>query len=147
MTQRVGALLDEAISGLEPRNPDPVPAVVARGRAARRRRLGAGILAVAVLIGGGVVVGTRVGGGEGEAPPAGPVPEAPIPHQVGDTVVAGDLTLPVPKGWRVVPASVPGNCATGTMLDKTILIIGPGEGGCVFAPIEVSGTPRGGSGG
>jgi hypothetical protein len=141
MTQRVGALLDEAVAGLEPKNPDPVPAVVARSRAARRRSLGAGILAVAVLIGGGVVVGTRAGGGGGDAPPAGPVPEAPTPRQVGDTVMAGDLTLPVPKGWRVVRAGqVPGDCAKGTMLEKTILISGPGEGGCVFAPIEVSGT-------
>jgi hypothetical protein len=141
MTQRVRALLDEAVSGLEPKSPDPVSGVVARGRAARRRTFGAGILAVAVLIGGGVVVGTRVGGGEGDAPPAGPVPDVPIPRQAGDTVVAGDLTLPVPKGWRVVArASIPGDCAKGTMLDNTILLGSPGEGACVFASIEVSGT-------
>jgi hypothetical protein len=140
MTQRVAALLDEAMSTLEPGNPDPVAAVLARGRAARRRTLGTGVLAVAVLIGAGVAVGTQVG--EDEPPPlVSEVAEPPMPQQVGDTVVAGGLILPVPKGWRVARAGlVPGNCATGTMLDNTILIVAPGEGGCVFASIEVRGT-------
>src|SRR2546421_6208398 len=124
MTQRVRALLDEAVSRLEPSTPDPVAAVVARGRAAGRRSLGAAILAVAVLIGGGVVVGLRLGGSEAPLPPASMPSEPPVPRQVGDTVVAGGLILPVPKGWRVARAGlVPGNCATGTMLDNTVLIV------------------------
>src|SRR2546421_568641 len=69
MTQRVRALLDEAVSRLEPSTPDPVAAVVARGRAARRRSLGAAILAGAVLIRGGLVVGLRPGGREAPPPP------------------------------------------------------------------------------
>jgi hypothetical protein len=140
MTQRFGALLDEAVSGLEPRSSDPVGDVVARRRVARRRCLGAGILAVAVLIGGGVAVDRLGGNGDG-VPVGGVVGEPPIPELVGDNVVAGNLILPVPQGWRVLPASVPADCAKGTVFDNTILIGGPGDGGCALAPIEVRSRP------
>src|SRR2546423_8646748 len=89
MTQRVRALLDEAVSRLEPGTPDPVAAVVARGRAARRRSLGAAILAVAGLIGGGVVVGLRLGGGEGPLPPGRGPPGAPGARPGGGNRLAG----------------------------------------------------------
>ncbi len=147
MTQRFGALLDEAVSGLEPRSSDPVGDVVARRRVARRRCLGAGVLAVAVLIGGGVAVGDRLGGNRDGVPVGGIVAKPPIPELVGDNVVAGNLIVPVPQGWRVLPTSVPADCGKGTVFDNTILIGGPGDGGCAFAPIEVRGWPDPNSGG
>lgn len=138
MTQRVRALLDEAVSNLEPRNPDPVAAVIARGRAARHRALGAGMLAAAVLIGGGLAVGAQVGGGVAPSE-AGEAGRPPTPGRVGDTVVAGGMVLPVPKGWRVVTHSFAKPCG---MLANTILVAGPDESGCQMAPIEVRGTRR-----
>lgn len=143
MRQRVGALLDEAVSDLQPKSSDPVGEVIARRRVARRRRLGpgigAGILAVAVLVGGGVVVGARSGGSRAGVPVGGVVGKPPIPELVGTNVVAGNLIVPVPQGWRVLSASVPADCAKGTVFDNTILIGGPGDGRCAFAPIEVRG--------
>jgi hypothetical protein len=141
VTQRFGALLDEAVSDLEPRSSDPVRDVVTRRRVARRRGLTVGILAVAVVIGGGVAVGDRLAANRDAVPAAGIVGEPPVPQVVGNNVVAGDLILPIPNGWRVLPASVPADCAKGTNFEKTILIGGSRDGGCAFAPIEVRSIP------
>lgn len=137
MTERVRALLDGAVAGLEPSDPDPVAGVVARGRAGQRRRIvGAAMAAVVVLVGGGVVVSSQLGG----QPPTTTVGDGgrpPTPKLVGDTVVAGDLVLPVPKGWRVVPVSNRQPCGE---LENTILIGGPDQHGCQYGSVEVRGT-------
>ena len=58
MTERIRELLDEAVADIRPRDPDPVPEVLRRGRARRRQLAAAGAAAAvvaAVLATGGVV--------------------------------------------------------------------------------------------
>jgi hypothetical protein len=137
MNERFQALLDDAVSGLEPADPDPVPAIVARGRAARRRTIGAGVLAAVLLAGLAVAAGVR--GADRTAPDpvdlAVSVP-TPTPRVVGRTVVAGAVTLPVPDGWRVVTGSRKAPCGE---LKNTVLIYGPDTLPCQYAPIMVTG--------
>jgi hypothetical protein len=134
MTQRIKALLDDAVTGLEPRSHDPVAAVVRRGRAARRRAVVAGALAVA-LLGGGLSV--LVGGGR--EPVTDEAADGPAgPRVVDGMVVAGAVRVPVPAGWTVETARADAPCGE---LTRTILIPGPrGWAGCRTAPIEVHGT-------
>jgi hypothetical protein len=137
MNERLRALLDDAVSDLEPVNPDPVPAIVARGRAARRRTVVAGALATVLLAGLAVAAGPRVTDSAGPVSPAAAQP--PTPYVVGRTVVAGDVTVPIPQGWRVVVGSPNAPCGK---LKNTVLIYGADAAHCQYAPIEVSGMPK-----
>jgi hypothetical protein len=133
MTQRITALLDAAVSDLEPQAADPVSAVIRRGRAARRRAVVAGAVAVVAALTGGIVVNDQLVGRDARPVVA---EQPPIPRLVNGNVVAGGLILPVPKGWRVVAA---GSAPCGRLTD-TILIGGPDDAGCAWAPITVAGT-------
>ena len=137
MNERLHALLDDAVSDLEPADPDPVPAIIARGRAARRRTVLAGALAT-VLLAGLAVAGARVI--DRPVPVAPAAPQPPTPRVVGGTVVAGDVNVPIPRGWRVVVGSPKAPCGD---LKDTVLIHGPGVRYCQSAPIEVGGTSDG----
>jgi hypothetical protein len=141
VTQRIRALLDEAVADLEPRSHDPVAAVVGRGRAARRRTMLAATLAIALLAGGlaagGWAVVSRGTGGDSSTAADSPVDRPPTPHVVDRVVIAGALRLPVPAGWQVDTASAAEPCTT---LTKTILIFVSNNRGCQYAPVEVYGT-------
>jgi len=128
MTQRIRQLLDDAVSGLEPGTSDPVGAVLRRGRAARRRTVMAAATAAVVLVAGGVAVsshgkGTSVAG-----------IETGIPYVDGDVVVAGDVRVPIPAGWRAISNDAQRPCGD---LAKTILVIDDDNRGCQYAPVEV----------
>ncbi|MBF9135408.1 hypothetical protein I0C86_41900 [Plantactinospora sp. S1510] len=118
MTERIRSLLDAAVEDTRPRVVDPVSAVLRRGRASRRHRLAgagaSGVVAVALLATGGLVVANR-GGGEttganpsasASAPPT--LPSEPNSRQTvaatvtDEEVRANGLILTVPDGWRVV---------------------------------------------
>ncbi|MCM0675006.1 hypothetical protein NCC78_09935 [Micromonospora phytophila] len=127
MTERIRSLLDAAVAETRPRAAAPVPEVLRRSRAARRRRLAtagaAGVVAVALLATGGLVAAARTGttpAGTDPSAAAGPIPP-PLPSvrptvlpspgwrpwpKVAATVVDGTvrvhgLILPVPDGWQV----------------------------------------------
>jgi hypothetical protein len=108
MTERIRALLDEAVAGVGPRNPDPVPEVLRRGRARRRRLAVAGAaaaVAVAVFAVGGIVATNR--GTSGKTPASRPSSE-PAPVERFDASVSGGyvrtsgLAVPIPPGWPVI---------------------------------------------
>ncbi|RZU71784.1 hypothetical protein EV384_0117 [Micromonospora kangleipakensis] len=123
MTERIRSLLDAAVADARPRAADPVPEVLRRSRAARRRHLAtagaAGVVAVALLTTGGLVAGgagttpagTDPSAAAGPTPPAlpsiAPTKGAYERPKVAATVVDGavrihGLILPVPDGWQVL---------------------------------------------
>ncbi|HEX8346466.1 MAG TPA: hypothetical protein VF657_17235 [Actinoplanes sp.] len=135
MAEHIRQLLDDAVAGLEPKSPDPVAAVVARGRAARRRTMAAAVLLCAGLA-SGVVAITRQGSHEGPMRVADlPVVGLPAPHVADGVVMAGAVRLPVPPGWRVVTEDPRASCAD---LADTILLIIAERRGCQYAAVEVS---------
>ncbi|SNY65233.1 hypothetical protein SAMN05421748_1287 [Paractinoplanes atraurantiacus] len=139
--ERIRDLLDEAVGELEPSDPDPVAGVMRRGRAVRARRAAVAGVVAAVLVGGGVAGGWRMAAEE-PRPAAGDGWVAP--HVVDGVVVAGALELPVPDGWRVVVADEAAPCEK---LERTILLVMPGQGGCQKAPVEMRRAVSGGIGG
>jgi hypothetical protein len=129
MTQHIRQLLDDAVSGLEPRTPDPVGAVLRRrGRAARRRAVMAAATVAVVLVAGGVALHRQVNGTSAAEIGTG------MPYADGDQVVAGDVRLPVPEGWRVLSTDARRPCGD---LTRTILLIDDHNRGCQHAPVEV----------
>ncbi|GAA2523366.1 hypothetical protein [Winogradskya humida] len=135
MSERIRELLDDAVAGITPDNPDPVTAVITRGRAARRRTLTTAALAAALLgTGTAVAVTTHVAGTD--APPAASF-APPTPRVLNGEVVAGALHLPIPAGWTVATPVADAPCET---LSTTVLISGPQKIGCQTAEIEVTGT-------
>jgi hypothetical protein len=116
MTEKIRALLDEGVAGVEPRDPDPVPDLLRRGRA-RRRHLAvagaAGAVAVAVLATGGIVATNR---SMPDNPPASQPATSPSgkvkgqkeePVRIDATVAGGfvrtgGLAVPIPQGWQVI---------------------------------------------
>ncbi len=135
VTERIRQLLDEAVADLEPEDRDPVPAVVRRGRAARRRTAALAGIVTFALLAGGLVAGQRF---IGAAPPPaadGDIEQSATPRVENGMVVAGAMQLPIPEGWKVVKASPANKCETMT---KTILLIGSGNRGCQNAVVEVS---------
>ncbi|SCL40581.1 hypothetical protein GA0074692_5872 [Micromonospora pallida] len=123
MTERIRALLDSAVADTHPTSVDPVPEVLRRGAAARRRQVTtglAGVLTVALLIGGGLAAtGWSTDDASGIAPAASPsgrrapdpLPDAtsgkgtprPFLVEIGDDeqVRVNGLVVPVPPDWRV----------------------------------------------
>jgi hypothetical protein len=128
MSQRIRQLLDDAVSGLEPGTSDPVGAVLRRGRAARRRTVMAAATVAVLLVAGGVALNGR---GDGTSA-ADAHPE--IPYVDGDQVVAGDVRLPIPEGWRAISNDAGRPCGD---LPKTILVIDDDNRGCQYASVEV----------
>jgi hypothetical protein len=103
MTERIRELLDEAVAGVGPRSPDPVPEVLRRGRARRRRLAVAGAaaaVAVAVFAAGGVVATNR--GTSGKTPASRPSGEHFDATVGGGYVRTGGLAVPIPPGWSVI---------------------------------------------
>ncbi|MEU8229990.1 hypothetical protein AB0C12_10335 [Actinoplanes sp. NPDC048967] len=103
MTERIRALLDEAVAGVGPRSPDPVPEVLRRGRARRRRLAVAGTaaaVAVAVFAVGGIVAANR--GTSGKTPASRPSSEHFEATVSGGYVRTGGLAVPIPPGWPVI---------------------------------------------
>jgi hypothetical protein len=150
MSQRAKDLLDEAAAGVEPRSADPVATVVRRGRAVRARAVAAGGLAVVAVLTGGTVAGVRLV----DSPPPGAVTETaaaakpatrpdrpPNPRVERGRIVAGDVSVAVPKGWKALPIEG-ASCGLQSM---NLLF---GEGGnpwgpsiyCATAQIEVLST-------
>lgn len=157
MSQRIRELLDEAVAGIEPRHADPVAAVIRRGRTARARAVAAGGLAVVTVLTGGTVAGTRLLDDPpqeiGEAPaPATRPDRPPAPRLQKGRIVAGSVSVAVPRGWEVIgPGSGPTDLASASpgsedlscdLRRRTVLI---GEGGnpdgppiwCTTADVEV----------
>jgi hypothetical protein len=137
MTERFSALLDDAVSEVQPRLADPVPVLIRRARAQRFKAVAAGTLALAMLLGGGIAVGDQLIAANQAQDAAGRSTEPPTPRVVDGKIVAGALILPVPPGWKVVERKAAKSCG---MLANTVLIGGPDDVGCATAPIEVSGT-------
>lgn len=152
MSHRVKDLLDEAVAGIEPRSTDPLAAVVRRGRTARVRAAVTAGLAVATVLTVGTVAGTSLVEKEtlrpaiGTATTAAPRPATrpdrpPVPRLEEGRIVAGDVSVPVPEGWRTAPI-VSAPCG---LSPKTVLF---GEGGnpwgpsiyCATGEIEVQST-------
>ncbi|MGN9910964.1 hypothetical protein ACTMTJ_25735 [Phytohabitans sp. LJ34] len=156
MSHRVKDLLDEACAGIEPRSPDPVAAVVRRGRAGRVRAIAAAALAVVTVLTGGTVAGTRLLDNSPPEPatettaaakPATRPDRPPAPREVKGRVVAGNVSLAVPDGWKVYPpypeyTPPPSDPGCGAHYARTVLV---GEGGnpdgppiwCTTGEIEV----------
>ncbi|GGN85517.1 hypothetical protein GCM10010112_65990 [Actinoplanes lobatus] len=134
MTERISQLLNEAVAGVEPVAPDPVGAVLRRGRSARRRSaLMAAAVACAGLAVSGAVVGPRLTGG----PDAGVVAAVPAaPYADGRTVVAGAVRFPVPDGWRAATSDQP--C---TDTSRTILIRVHRDEQCRMSAVEIFSAP------
>ncbi|MEV4759491.1 hypothetical protein AB0J86_30965 [Micromonospora sp. NPDC049559] len=137
MSERVEQLLEEAVADVAPRIADPAATVVRRGRVARFRAVTASAVAVLAVAGGGVGVAARLSADPVPPPPvAGVLGEPEPPRVVDGKIVAGNATIPVPPGWRVVPDGPP-RCG---MQEKAVLISGPGQRGCTLAPIEIQST-------
>lgn len=158
MSQRVKDLLDEAVAGIEPRSPDPVSAVVRRGRTGRAKTVVAAALAVVAVLTGGTATATRLMGNENPPPetatettpaakPATRPDRPPVPREVKGRVVAGNVSMAVPRGWQVYPpypeyTPPPSEPGCGTFYRQTVLV---GEGGnpdgppiwCTTGEIEV----------
>ena len=118
MTQRFKELLDDAVSGVQPRTLDPAGAVVRRGRSQRRRAVLAGALAVLAVLGGGGLAAQQLR--PGPPPRVADVDrQPPVPRFVGGVVVSGALRLPVPSGWQAVAGGQDKTCADP---DHTVLI-------------------------
>lgn len=142
MSQRVKDLLDEAAAGIEPRSADPVAAVVRRGRTARARAMAAGGLAVVAVLTGGTVAGARL---VQNPPPETAIETAvapkpatrpdrpPNPRLEKGRIVAGDVSVAIPKGWQVAPIE----SASCELHRKTVLF---GEGGNPWGPSIYCGT-------
>jgi hypothetical protein len=137
MTERFSALLDDAVSEVQPRLADPVPVLIRRARAQRFKATAAGALAAVALLGGGFAVSNELIAANQAQDAAGRSTEPPTPRVVDGKIVAGGLILPVPPGWKVVERKAAKSCG---MLANTVLIGGPDDVGCATAPIEVSGT-------
>lgn len=133
MTERIRELLGEAVSGLEPKNRDPVASVIRRGRAARRRTTMLAAAVATVLLAGGLVVGQQMVTSVPTA--SGGIDQDPTPRIAGGMVVAGAMQLPIPDGWKVVTATTAAKCG---MMPKTILLIVSSQRGCQNAPVEIS---------
>ncbi|GLY23627.1 hypothetical protein [Micromonospora sp. NBRC 101691] len=123
MTERIRALLDTAVADTHPASVDPVPEVLRRGAAARRRQVTtglAGVLTLALLVGGGLVAtGWPTGDASGADPAASPTGRRtpdPLPDgsdrkgtprpflvELGDdeAIRVNGLVVPAPPGWRV----------------------------------------------
>ncbi|OZV72121.1 hypothetical protein CA850_32720 [Micromonospora echinospora] len=123
MTERIRALLDSAVADTHPTSADPVPEVLRRGAAARRRQVTtglAGVVTVALLVGGGLVAtGWPTGDASGIGPAASPTGRRtpdPLPDgsgrkgtprpflvELGDdeAIRVNGLVVPAPPGWRV----------------------------------------------
>ena len=71
MTERIRELLDEAVAGVRPRDPDPAPELRRRGRRSQRLHLAAGGATVAAVVTLAAVVGIAVNR------PAASLPAAP----------------------------------------------------------------------
>jgi hypothetical protein len=146
MSQRIRELLDEAVAGIAPRNADPAPAVIRRGRAARARAVAASGLALVAVLTGGAVAGARLL--EGPSHEAGAAPTAtrperpPTPRLVKGRIIADAMSIAPPKGWQVLPLAPTTSCG---FKRQTVLI---GEGAnphgpspwCTTAEIEVLST-------
>ncbi|MFI7574551.1 hypothetical protein [Micromonospora sp. NPDC049497] len=129
MTERIRSLLDAAVADTRPRVADPVPEILRRGRANRRRHLAtagaAGTVAVALLATGALVAANRTGTGTPAANPSAsadaartspPLPSErptrdvgapPEPRKVAATVTDSEvringLILKIRSGWRAV---------------------------------------------
>ncbi|HEV8569138.1 MAG TPA: hypothetical protein VGQ92_19005 [Actinoplanes sp.] len=116
MTEKIRALLDEAVAGVGPRDPDPVPDLLRRGRA-RRRHLAvagaAGAVAVAVLATGAIVATNRSMPDNPPASQPSTSPSSEVKGQkeepvrieatvAGGFVRTGGLAVPIPQGWQVI---------------------------------------------
>jgi hypothetical protein len=130
MSRQVKDLLDEAAAGIEPTNVDPVAAVIQRGRIARAKVATAGGLAVVAVLTGGVVTAQRLAADPAPdyaAVPATRPDRPPTPKLVDGRIVAGAVSVAVPRGWRVLPIEG----APCGFHRRTVLI---GEGPNPYAP-------------
>lgn len=152
MTERIQHLLDEAVAGVRPRDPDPVPGLVRRAGRDRRRRWAAGGAAAAVFASviavGGFVAANRA---EVQPLPAAPAtPDLTVPAVLdasvaGGVVHAGGISVAVPPKWRVSDIARADYCdiQNRTILLGTTLIPG---GDCdshsqlVLSPWQPRGT-------
>lgn len=167
MTERIRSLFDAAIADVRPRTDDPVPEVLLRGQAARRRNLimtgGASIAAVAVIATGVLVADNWIGA---DAPPANqderveplappwpserPTEQPGWPSPLVDATVTesevkvNGLLLELRNGWQAVQAD--GAHLTDCEVDPQSIIINVGGlpgGDCnARAQIEVNGWPQ-----
>ncbi|MEV0329550.1 hypothetical protein AB0H63_24345 [Micromonospora echinospora] len=157
MTERIRALLDSAVADTHPTSVDPVPEVLRRGAAARRRQVTtglAGVVTVALLVGGGLVAtGWPTGDASGIGPAASPTgrrtPE-PLPDdssgrsarpflvEIGDDqqIRVNGLVVPVPPGWRVTRdlSRTPAYCEVPARSVLVDVNVGPG-GDCDAHPM------------
>ncbi|MCY1143024.1 hypothetical protein OWR29_33945 [Actinoplanes sp. Pm04-4] len=119
MAQRIKDLLDEAVSGVEPRTLDPAAAVARRRRAQQRRRLVAGTFAVLGVLAGGALAVPQFQR-DSSPPPVSVIDRPlPVPHFADGVLVSGGLRLPVPPGWQGITGGRDRSCADP---DRTILI-------------------------
>src|SRR5687767_4788595 len=141
MPQRVKDLLDEAVVGIEPRDPDPVRVVIRRGRNRRAGAVVAGAVALVAVLAGGAVAGTaltEVPPPETTATEAAPKLAArpdrpPNPRLEKGRIVAGDVSVAAPDGWQVMPIE---NAPCGHQHQTAVF----GEGGNPWGPSIYCGT-------
>lgn len=133
MTERIHHLLDEAVAGVQPRDPDPVPALLRRAGRDRRRRWAMGGAAVAVAASLIAVGGFATVNRPSPPPIAAPAPPPdltdlpqPAPAVSGGVVRAGGVTIAVPPGWTVSDRSRADYCdiANRTILLGTMIMPG-----------------------
>jgi hypothetical protein len=143
MTERLRQLLDDAVDRLEPRDADPVGSVLRRERIARRRAATAG-LAVAVLTVGAIAAGGLVTN-RPETKPTEPLRTAgrvadtpPTPRVVDGTMLAGDLEMQIPEGWRALDGARKTQCVPAAGTD-VVVVVWATAGDCRIG-IEVSGS-------
>ncbi|GAA4462867.1 hypothetical protein [Phytohabitans houttuyneae] len=141
MSGRVKDLLDQAVAGIEPRDPDPVGVVIRRGRNRRAAAVVATAVAMVAVLAGGAVAGTALK----EGPPpdtavtkAAPKPATrpdrpPVPRLEKGRIAAGDMSVAVPDGWQVMPVE----SAPCGHQHQTVVF---GEGGNPWGPSIYCGT-------
>ncbi|GAA1840606.1 hypothetical protein GCM10009687_02060 [Asanoa iriomotensis] len=107
LSERIRALLDEAVAEVRPREADPVRKVVRRVRTRRHQLLAGAGLAVLALLGVGAMA-VRPPAVEPAAPPStAAMAEPAVPVVENGEIRAGLTTLPVPTGWEVVRQDQP----------------------------------------
>jgi hypothetical protein len=110
MAQRIKDLLDEAVSGVEPRTLDPAAAVARRRRAQQRRRLVAGTFAVLGVLAGGALAVPQLSPNPAPQPVTVTARPLPVPHFARGVLVSGSLRLPVPPGWQAATGRLHQSC-------------------------------------
>jgi hypothetical protein len=114
LNERIRALLEEAVADAQPRELNPLPAVLRQARASRRRTrthaaVGVGFAVLALL--GVAVVAQAPPSPDGldvaAVRPGAPVTAPAVPVVEDGKVRAGGTTIPIPDGWRLLKSDPP----------------------------------------